>query len=249
MKDYYHLFFEFIATWLPASFKNIDRESSQMLYLEKILEENNQFFFVADLLQIKILFTSKRSIDMLGINPEEVEPSVFFTATHPDDLQRHSLARIKLFSLGQELFINKKGFKLISTNFRTRHISEFYSNMLVQCYLFYTELPYKTVFLFQVVTNISGFSKLRHGYHFYTGEDLSLFRYPDENLLLTGNVFSGREFEIIKLIASGLSSEKVAQKLFLSVHTINTHRRNILKKTEKSNISELIYEMKERGLL
>ena len=47
----------------------------------------------------------------------------------------------------------------------------------------------------------------------------------------------------------GLNSEQIAEKLFLSKHTINTHRNNILTKTGKSHISDLIYELKERGLL
>ena len=220
-----------------------------MIELEKAMEVRKQFFFVGDILQLKILFTSKRSIDMLGVKPEDVEPSVFFTATHPDDLQRHNLARTKLFNMGQELFIEKKGIRVISTNFRLRHLAESYNNMLVQCYLFYTESPYQTVILFQVVSDISWFSKLKHGYHFYVGNDVSLYRYPDENLLLKGNVFSDREFEILKLVFSGINSEQIAKKLYLSVHTVNTHRRNILKKTGKNNISELIYELKERGLL
>lgn len=245
----YDLYFQFIETWLPTGFKNIDRNSPLILNLEKTTESNNQFFFVADMLQVKILYTSKRSIDMLGVKPEDVEPSIFFTATHPDDLKRHNLARTKLFSLGQELFIEKKGFRLISTSFRTRHETEQYYNKLVQCYLFYTEFPYESVFLFQVVTDITSYSKINHGYHFYVGTDLAFFRYPDEKLLMTGNIFSDREFEIIKLISSGLSSVQVAQKLFLSVHTINTHRRNILKKTNNTHISDLIYELKEKGLL
>jgi len=248
-KNNYDLYFRFIETWLPTGFKNIDRDSPLILSLEKKTKTNNQFFFVADILQVKILFTSKRSIDMLGVKPEDVEPSIFFKATHPDDLKRHNLARTKLFSLGQELFIEKKGFGLISTSFRTRHGTEQYHNRLVQCYLFYTEFPFESVFLFQVVTDITSYSKIKHGYHFYVGTDLSLFRYPDESLLLMGNIFSDREFEIIKLISSGFSSEQVAQKLFLSVHTINTHRRNILKKTKKTQISDLIYELKEKGLL
>ena len=64
-----------------------------------------------------------------------------------------------------------------------------------------------------------------------------------------GNVFSSREFEIIRLIEAGLSSEQIAEKLFLSHYTVNTHRRNILTKTGKKNISDLIYELKERGVL
>ena len=58
-----------------------------------------------------------------------------------------------------------------------------------------------------------------------------------------------REFEIIRLIEAGLSTEQIAEKLFLSVYTVNTHRGNILKKTHKSQISDLIYELKERGVL
>jgi DNA-binding CsgD family transcriptional regulator len=64
-----------------------------------------------------------------------------------------------------------------------------------------------------------------------------------------GNIFTKREFEIIKLIGSGLSSEEIADKIFLSVHTVNTHRRNILEKSGKETISELIYDLMERGVL
>jgi DNA-binding CsgD family transcriptional regulator len=55
-------------------------------------------------------------------------------------------------------------------------------------------------------------------------------------MLIKGNIFSGREFEIIKLIQSGLNSEQIAGKLFLSVHTVATHRRNILEKSGKASV-------------
>ena len=67
--------------------------------------------------------------------------------------------------------------------------------------------------------------------------------------MITGNDFSDREFEIIKMIKSGFDSEQIAEKLFLSKHTVNTHRKNILNKTGKAHISELIYDLTERGLL
>jgi DNA-binding NarL/FixJ family response regulator len=66
---------------------------------------------------------------------------------------------------------------------------------------------------------------------------------------MTGNTFSDREFEIIRLVQQGLDSEQIAEKLFLSKHTVNTHRKNILNKAGKAHISELIYELTERGLL
>lgn len=49
-----------------------------------------------------------------------------------------------------------------------------------------------------------------------------------------------REFEIISLIAKGLNSQQIGEKLFLSRHTIDTHRRMILDKTSCKNSAELI---------
>lgn len=49
-----------------------------------------------------------------------------------------------------------------------------------------------------------------------------------------------REVEIIELLLKGFSSEEIGQLLFVSKHTINTHRRNILEKTNFSNSTELI---------
>ena len=69
---------------------------------------------------------------------------------------------------------------------------------------------------------------------------MSKFRYPDKELLNLGNIFTRREFEIIKLIASGRSSEQIAEELFLSLYTVNTHRGNILKKTKKTHVSDVI---------
>jgi DNA-binding CsgD family transcriptional regulator len=245
----YNLYFQFIEAFLPSGFTKIDRNHPLLLELEEITAANNQFFFVADLLQLKILFTSRRSVEMIGLKPEQVEPSVFFTATHPDDLLRHNTARTKLFSLGHELYIEKKGNGIISTNFRTRHVKDQYSNILVQCYVFYSEVPYRTAFLLQVCTDISWYKKMKHGYHYYTGTDLSLFRYPDEGLLLLGNIFSNSQFRILQLLAEGCSSEQIAGRLFLSIHTINTHRRNMLKISGKSSTHELILDLKASGML
>jgi DNA-binding NarL/FixJ family response regulator len=41
---------------------------------------------------------------------------------------------------------------------------------------------------------------------------------------------SPRELEIIQLIAAGMTNNEIAEKLYLSFHTIKTHRKNIIKK-------------------
>jgi two-component system, NarL family, nitrate/nitrite response regulator NarL len=48
-----------------------------------------------------------------------------------------------------------------------------------------------------------------------------------------------REIEICKLIFKGLSSQDIGDALFISKHTVDTHRRNILHKTGCKNTTEL----------
>jgi len=251
IKDHrqYDLFFEFIETYSLVGFKGINRHDPLVLALEEMMKSNNQFLSVFDMLRMKTEFVSQGCIQMLGINPEDLTSYHFKEATHPDDLKRHELGLVKMFKIAHELYVAKKGEMFISTNFRLRTSAGNYSNQLIQCYFFYSTVPDNTVYLININTDIDWCKKIKKGYHFYVGNDLSYFRYPDEELLMTGNVFTNREFEIIRMIKEGLESEQIAKKLFLSKHTVNKHRKNILDKTGKAHIAELIYDLQERGLL
>lgn len=245
----YSLFHEFKESYSPLGFKGINPYDSLMLDLEIMMEKNNQFFFVGDLIQMKILYSSKRSFQMIGVEPENITPYYFFEATHPDDIQRHSLGRTQLFKMGQELFIAKKGSAIVSSNFKILCADGKYKCLLFQCYLFYCETPVKTVYLIQVHTDVDWCKDLKKQFHYYSGTDLSLFKYPDEELMQIGNIYTKREFEIIKLIELGLNSEQIAEKLFLSHFTVNAHRANILKKSNRTSMSELIHFLNANGSL
>jgi len=245
----YSLFLRFVDTYSPSGFKNINTGDPLMLELDTMMTENNQFFYVADLLQMQILYTSKRSIDMMGVEPEVLNPYHFFEATHPLDISRLSMGRAQLFKMANDLFVAQKGTALLSTNFCIRNAEGVYANILVQLYLFFTTIPYKTVFTLKIHTNIDWFKKMTHGYHYYIGHDLRNFRFPDEPLLMTGTILSDREFEIVRLIEKGNNSEQIAEQLFISLHTVNTHRKNILRKTRKTNISDVIYGLMENGVM
>jgi DNA-binding NarL/FixJ family response regulator len=49
-----------------------------------------------------------------------------------------------------------------------------------------------------------------------------------------------REIEIIKYIAEGLSNKQIADKLNLSTHTVNTHRKNIMNKLDVNNTAGIV---------
>ncbi|MFN8346544.1 MAG: response regulator transcription factor [Spirosomataceae bacterium] len=62
------------------------------------------------------------------------------------------------------------------------------------------------------------------------------------------NNLSEREKKIIQLIADGLPEEKIADALFISKHTVHTHKKNIFKKLQLHTNADLVKFAYENGL-
>lgn len=54
------------------------------------------------------------------------------------------------------------------------------------------------------------------------------------------NILSNRELEIVSLLSKGYVSKEIADRLCLSLSTVSTHRKNILKKTGAKSTAEII---------
>ncbi len=72
---------------------------------------------------------------------------------------------------------------------------------------------------------------------------------PIAELNCGGVSLTERELDIVKLIAEGHSNKQIADILFLSTHTVNTHRKNIMSKLGVNNTAGLVmYAVKENLL-
>ena len=72
-----------------------------------------------------------------------------------------------------------------------------------------------------------------------TGHRRSIFEVP----------LTKREKEILKLIAEGSSNQEIADVLFISLRTVETHRLNINQKLDVKNTAGLVKEAIKRGLI
>ena len=63
------------------------------------------------------------------------------------------------------------------------------------------------------------------------------------------NFFTKRELQVIALIKNHFTNKQIATQLFISAHTVVSHRKNILKKSNSSNAKELIEFCKLNGIL
>mgnify|MGYP000507046120 CR=1 FL=1 len=62
-------------------------------------------------------------------------------------------------------------------------------------------------------------------------------------------LMSQREVEILTLIREGYTSQQISDRLHISLHTVNTHRKNILEKTNSQNIMEVVKLAISLGIL
>jgi PAS domain S-box-containing protein len=60
---------------------------------------------------------------------------------------------------------------------------------------------------------------------------------------------TNRELEIIKLIVKDYSSQEIADKLFISIRTVETHRKNIMEKLQTKSIIALVHYATQNGLV
>lgn len=60
---------------------------------------------------------------------------------------------------------------------------------------------------------------------------------------------SNREKEILTLISNEYNNQEIAEHLFISIHTVITHRRNLLAKLEATNSAGMIRRGFETGIL
>lgn len=67
--------------------------------------------------------------------------------------------------------------------------------------------------------------------------------------MLSGSELTEREVEVVRLLAQGMTNEEMAKALFISKHTVITHRRNILQKSGVKNTAGLIMYATKNGLL
>lgn len=72
-------------------------------------------------------------------------------------------------------------------------------------------------------------------------EDLEKHTLIEERLLMPADDYelSDREKEVLLLVAKGLSSKEIADKLCVSIHTVNSHRKNISQKTGIKSVAGL----------
>lgn len=81
------------------------------------------------------------------------------------------------------------------------------------------------------------------------------YRQPDDQVLAEGDDaflrqfnLTRREVEIIQLLKNGATNKQIADQLFLSIYTVETHRKNIMRKLELNSPASLMKFIFQKGI-
>ena len=66
---------------------------------------------------------------------------------------------------------------------------------------------------------------------------------------LDQQVISPREIEVLNLLCKGMTAKEIATQLYISQHTVVSHRKNLITKLEARNSLHMAYLAVTRGLL
>ncbi|TRX72481.1 LuxR C-terminal-related transcriptional regulator [Carboxylicivirga sp. M1479] len=200
-----------------------------------------QFFTIIRLPDFVIDYVSSSIYKVLGIRPERMKVKTLYSLIHPDDLPIVVLASKKLieFLYGEHENI-PAGELVASLGFRVRkgngYIKLLNQNSLI-CRHEGSPLC-KVLCLYTDISYINNSGKIN--FDLRTNYTLDKFKFPDEELYNLANYFTTRECQILSLLASGRNSEEIGEKLFISRHTVDTHRRKMLAKSHLCNTAELV---------
>jgi len=221
-----------------------------------IFNAGEHYFFILNFFGIQIEYIHPTVEEILGCKPEDFSFEFIFAKMHPEDATQIQLKE----SAAIEFFYNrippeKIPFYKSSYTFRISDSKGGWKHILHQSIALQTTEEGRIHHVLSVHTDISFLNPLpdnRISFIGIQGEPsfYALSTHPDTILEPEADIrISSREKEIVRLLAKGLSSKQIAIQLEISKNTVNTHRRNLLRRTGMKNTLELAIRLMQRGML
>ena len=241
-----------------ARYQNKEMELSFKLKIQKrlldIFQVGDYYYYIFNPATVQFEFVSENITSTFKIDDiNDFTVQYIFDNMHPDDITRFIAYEQKVTEFFNNLPPEKVLKYKVSYDFRLRNGVGNYEWLLHQATTIQTNDEGAVLRVLGIHTLISHIktSNQPAGLSFIglDGEpsyyNVAVAPFINESK----EILTPREKEILKLILDGKTSSEIALQLFVSKHTVNSHRKNILKKTNCKTNSELIVKAITDGLI
>lgn len=236
----------------PALKKHIEK----IIELDVYLPYNSTFFCITNTQDLSFEFISKNLNACLGLDSRELKVKgmrYLWSRMHPDDLEvwLKALNDLMAFTL-KEIPLEDRSKMSYTWNYRLKNGNDKYVNIIQNTTPLEFDsdnkpiigLAHYTVLSSSIDMQICASAKLLNENNEY---ETVYFNNFSQKLLSTG--VSNRERDVIRLLVLNYSSKEIAHRLNIATNTVDTHRRNILKKLNISSTGELIGMLRMNKIL
>ncbi|MFV0418334.1 MAG: LuxR C-terminal-related transcriptional regulator [Dysgonomonas sp.] len=228
-------------------FDEADLDYSLLEYHKQMLSHlakvSNSGITVFDMSKRKHVYTSFNFGGIFGDCKEGIDERV-----HPDDLcplVKNGIAALKFLHANKE---NLQDYKMIS-EFRIRNAIGQYVRVVEQYTLLEKDKSgnaWLSLSVLDLSPDQSSFKTVRG--HILNVKENKFFSIENLSSQKTSDLTT-REIAVLQLIKEGLLSKEISEQLFISVHTVNTHRQRILEKLDVNNSMEAVKYASTLGLI
>jgi DNA-binding CsgD family transcriptional regulator len=217
--------------------------------LLNVFQIGGYYYIVFNIFQGEIEFASEEIKHILGYEPEEITIQFLMDKIHPEDKSYFLNFEYKIAEFFKNIDYDKvKNYKAqYDIRFKTKNNN--YVRMLQQAVqIDYDETNYyRTLGIQTDITHIKKDGIPCLSIIGLEGEPSYYNIQNTEVLSKSFDLFTKREREILKHIVEGKSSKTIAKDLNISIHTVNTHRKNILIKANCKSPIDLVTKVINEG--
>lgn len=232
---------------------NADRQKLQKQIdfykrLLNIFHAGDFFYYVFSMYISELDLVSESVNDVLGYKSEEFRLDLLMSIIHPEDKPYFLNFEYNIVEFFKSLPFEKVPLYKVQYDFRLRKKDGSYARILHQAVqIDYDEDNYyRTLSLDTDITHIKQEGEPCFSLIGLDGEP-SYYNIQNKVFTKSYDLFTKREREILKGIVEGKTSQQIANDLFISLYTVNAHRRNIMEKANVKTPTELVQKTLKEG--
>lgn len=206
-----------------------------------IFHVGDYYYFIMNVRKSVIETVSPEVEKILGYPADKINLAFFGDLMHPDDLPyflNFETAITNFFNgmSGQRIFKYK-----VQYDFRLRKADGTYARILNQfVVLEHQEDNVRTFVINTDITHLKKETKPLLSFLGMEGEP-SYYNVDVQNIFKpTKPFFTNREKDILRALAKGMNSVEISEAFCISKHTVDSHRKNMLQKTNAKSTSEIL---------
>jgi DNA-binding NarL/FixJ family response regulator len=259
---------EIAAYWKTSYSRHVNeyrpfQVSDDFIRFASLFAPGNSYFYIVNLHNFSLEYVSASVKEFVNKDPEDISLQELLQTVIPEELEALAL-KSKVNSHFYTSFVSREdvlNYKNVFS-YRMKDANGHIRSMLYQAFPLSVSKNGTPEHVFCINSDVShlklsstnsvSFIHMNGGKSYYN-VDISegKFLADSENASThdLAELLTEREKQIVKKLAKGLNAEQVARELHLSPHTIKTHRKNILKKSDCVNTTELVAKCLINGII